>query len=53
MIHSLIKCLLVILPREFVTDHLDVDLFTHAKPHTTDKVLINPWFEFTHPTIKA
>lgn len=38
-------------PGEFVANHLHVDLFVHAKPHTTHKILINPRLELAHPGI--
>jgi hypothetical protein len=37
------------LPREFVTNHLDADLFAHLEPKVAHKVLINPWFKLAHP----
>jgi len=37
------------LPRELVTDHLDVDLLTHLEPEVTDEVLVNPRLKLTHP----
>lgn len=37
------------LPREFVSDHLDIDRFSHAEPNRSNEVLINPRLEFTHP----
>lgn len=36
-------------PRELVTDHLDVDLFTHLEPQVADEVLIDPGFKLAHP----
>jgi hypothetical protein len=39
------------LPRELVTDHLDVDLLTHLEPEVADEVLINPWLKLTHPIL--
>jgi hypothetical protein len=39
------------LPGELVTNHLDVDLISHAEPDAAHKVLIDPGFEFTHPVI--
>ena len=39
----------MVLPRELVTDHLDVDLLTHLEPQVADEVLINPGLELTHP----
>lgn len=38
-----------VLPRELVTDHLDVDLLTHLEPKVADEVLIDPGLELTHP----
>ena len=40
---------MTVLPRELVTDHLDVDLLTHLEPKVADEVLINPGLELTHP----
>ena len=37
------------LPREFIADHLDVDLLAHVIPDGAHKVLINPWLELAHP----
>ena len=37
------------LPRELITNHLDVDSFVHVIPQVADKVFINPWLEFAHP----
>lgn len=37
------------LPREFVTDHLDVDLLAHTEPDAADEVLIDPWLKLSHP----
>ncbi len=37
------------LPRKFVSNHLDIDLLTHAEPDRANEVLINPRFELTHP----
>jgi hypothetical protein len=37
-------------PCELVTNHLDIDLFAHAKPQGADEVLVNPWLKFSHPT---
>jgi hypothetical protein len=37
------------LPREFVANHLDVDLVSHAEPHAAHEVLIDPWLKLTHP----
>ncbi len=33
----------VSLPGEFVSDHLDVYLFAHAKPYAPHEVLVDPW----------
>ena len=41
------------LPREFVSDHLHVDLLTHLKPQVPDEVFIDPRFELTHPDIMS
>jgi hypothetical protein len=38
-------------PREFIANHLDVDLVAHAKPDASDKVLVNPRLKLTHPAI--
>lgn len=43
----------MVLPRELVPDHLDVDLLTHLEPQVTDEILINPRLEFTHPVWKS
>lgn len=37
------------LPREFVTNHLNVDLLAHLEPKVTDEVLVDPGLQFTHP----
>jgi len=34
---------------EFVSDHLHVDLVSHAEPDASNKVLVDPWLELTHP----
>ena len=39
------------LPREFVSNHLDIDLFTHIVPYTAHKVLVDPWLKLAHPII--
>lgn len=36
-------------PRKFITNHLNVDWFTHLKPDIANKRFINPWLKFTHP----
>lgn len=38
-----------VLPRELVTDHLDVHLLAHLEPEVADEVLIDPGLELTHP----
>lgn len=43
------KVLIAVLPRELVTDHLDVDLLTHLEPKVADEVLVDPGLELTHP----
>lgn len=42
----------MVLPRELVTNHLDVDLLTHLEPEVTDEVLVNPRLKLTHPISK-
>lgn len=37
------------LPREFIANHLNIDLFAHVVPHRTDKIFVNPWLELAHP----
>lgn len=39
----------MVLPRELVADHLDVDLLTHLEPQVADEVLIDPGLKLTHP----
>lgn len=39
------------LPREFVSDHLDIDLLAHSEPDTADEVLVDPWLKLTHPVV--
>lgn len=42
----------MVLPRELVADHLDVDLLTHLEPQVADEVLVNPGLKLTHPVAK-
>lgn len=42
----------MVLPRELVADHLDVDLLTHLEPQVADEVLVNPGLKLTHPVVK-
>jgi hypothetical protein len=37
------------LPRELVTNHLDADGLTHAKPNGTNEVFIDPRLKLAHP----
>lgn len=39
------------LPRKLVADHLHADLLAHLKPQVAHKVLIDPWLQFTHPSL--
>ena len=41
----------MVVPRELVTDHLNVDLFTHLEPQVADEVLVNPGLELSHPAV--
>ena len=38
------------IPRELVANHLHVDVLAHIVPNATDKVLVDPRFEFAHPS---
>jgi hypothetical protein len=38
-------------PSEFVTNHLDIDLFAHAEPQASNEGFVNPRFELTHPML--
>jgi hypothetical protein len=38
------------LPRKLVSDHLDADLLSHLEPEIAYEILIDPWFEFAHPS---
>jgi hypothetical protein len=48
-VKSVVLSLRKSLPREFVTDHFDVDGLAHAKPNRANEVLINPRLQFAHP----
>ena len=41
------------IPREFVTNHLDVDLLSHLEPEVAHEVLVDPGFKFAHPTTSS
>lgn len=43
----------MVLPRELVADHLDVDLLTHLEPQVADEVLINPRLKLAHPVMES
>ena len=36
-------------PRKLVANHLHINCFAQLIPNISNKRLINPWFEFTHP----
>src|SRR5271170_946758 len=40
------------IPSELITNHFDVDLFSHGVPDISDGLFIDPWFQFTHPTLR-
>lgn len=37
------------LPGELVTNHLNINLFTHLEPKVANEVFVDPWLELTHP----
>jgi hypothetical protein len=37
------------LPREFVADHLDVDLLAHVVPNVAHEVFVDPGLKLAHP----
>lgn len=36
-------------PRELVSNHLDIHLFTEIEPDLSHESFVDPWLQFTHP----